>query len=148
MKHENETSKLAENFLTDFFSKSAASKVSAYSSKHSMSRTLSEQRSIYLEQTEEAISRLGECVSIYQMQTAIRKLPIEVQYFLSERAIVLSVTSQYDDRLTLDDDELSLALPQRIVQLLRRLWELHLHHLNQDGIELDTHLSHIVHGHL
>lgn len=148
MKKENETSRLAQYFLNTCFSKSTVSKVSAYSSKHSMARTLSEQRTIYLAQTEAAITKLNECSNIYQVQTLLRKLPLEVQYFVSERAIVLSTMSQYHDRLTLDASEHADSFPQKIALLLQRLWEEHLHHLNEEGQSIDNNLSYIFHGRL
>lgn len=147
MKKENATSRLAQYLLSACFNKSTSSKISAYSSKHSMSRTLSEQRDRFLSQTEAAIAKFNTLENIYQLQTSIRKLPLEVQYFVAERAIVMSVVSQYDQRLTLDIES-SDGLPQKTFQLLHALWEAHLKQLSLDGIDLDTHLSHIYHGHL
>lgn len=147
---ENPTSILAAYFLSQCFSKSLVSKLGSYSSRHSLSRTLSFERERYLSQTEEAILKIRECTSIHQMHTLVRKLPLEIQYFVFERAMIMSVASQYHNHLILDVDisDRPGILVHKIFQLLHELWGEHLKLLFLDGIDLDTYMSNILHGHL
>lgn len=143
---ETQTSLLISQFLNECFNnKSRNAKFSEYSASHSQSKTLSVERERHLSETEDAIQKIETLKSFHQIRSHIKNQLFEVQYFILERATILSVVTKLDHRLTVDSSE---HTSKRISLILLQLWEQHLHHISIDGVDLDTHLSHIVHGHI
>lgn len=152
MKQENPISILASYFLSQCYNKSQVSKISSYSSAHSQSFTLSDERERYLQKTEDAITKIGDCSNIYQIQTLIRKLPLEVQYFIFERATVILALSYHQGMLPLQVlDDLSQTdkpISQKILLLIQQLWAHTLGVIELDNQTVDQMLSKIFHGQL
>ncbi len=83
---ENSISLLTDYLITTFLSrKSILDAISAYSSIHSKTFTLCEERNLYEISVNEAFEKMKHFQNEFQFETFFRKSSKEVQYFILER---------------------------------------------------------------
>ena len=140
---------LSQYFLTSCYGNGLYRKVSSYSAELSkQSASLEAARNAFRGETETIINSFKTMQSIHQVATKIRHASLPVQYFIFERASLLSHYEFFrkdpPEYLTHTDDKSA----QMFYLLLQLLWDDTLKLLNEQGIVLNNLLSDLFHGYL
>lgn len=122
-------------------------KVAVYSATLSKQHAaLDTARQAFLKETESTIFSFKDMQSIYQVATKIRHSSLPVQYFIFERAVVLSHYEFFHK----DPPEYLIHTDDKSAQifylLLQPLWDDTLKQFDALNIDLSTHLSNLFHS--